>query len=71
MMRLGKTIVQIDADASQGGRNYPTDLFIHGDVRHVLEGLLARLPAKSTLTHRSRKALRPRAGKARSACAQA
>jgi acetolactate synthase-1/2/3 large subunit len=45
-MRLGKPLVQIDADASQGGRNYATDLFIHGDVRLVLEGLLARLPAK-------------------------
>lgn len=45
-MRLGRTLVQIDADASQGGRNYHTDLFVHGDVRLVLEGLLARLPAQ-------------------------
>lgn len=46
VMRLGKPLVQIDADASQGGRNYATDLFIHGDIRLTLEGLLARLPEK-------------------------
>lgn len=46
MMRLGKTLVQIDADASQGGRNYPTDLFLHGDIALVLEDLLTRLPPK-------------------------
>ncbi|MFT8675466.1 MAG: thiamine pyrophosphate-binding protein [Acetobacter sp.] len=45
-MRLGKTLVQIDADASQGARNYPVDLFIHGDAAAVLDGLLARLPAR-------------------------
>lgn len=45
-MRLGRTLVQIDADASQGGRNYATDLFVHGDASFVLEGLLARLPPK-------------------------
>ncbi|HEV2572636.1 thiamine pyrophosphate-binding protein [Methylocella sp. CPCC 101449] len=46
MLRLGKPLIQIDADASQGGRNYPVDLFVHGDARLALEGLLARLPAK-------------------------
>lgn len=44
LLRLGKPLVQIDADASQGGRNYPVDLFVHGDARLALEGLLARLP---------------------------
>ncbi|MBI1200882.1 MAG: thiamine pyrophosphate-binding protein [Rhodopseudomonas sp.] len=39
-------IVQIDADPAQGGRNYPVDLFIAGDARLALEGLLARLPAR-------------------------
>jgi acetolactate synthase-1/2/3 large subunit len=43
-MKLPDTLVQIDADPTQAGRNYPVDLFIPGDVRHVLEGLLARLP---------------------------
>lgn len=42
-MRL-PPLVQVDADASQAGRNYPVELFIAGDARLVLEGLLARLP---------------------------
>ncbi len=37
-------IVQIDADPSQAGRNYPAELFIRGDARLALEGLLDRLP---------------------------
>jgi len=43
-LRLGKPLVQIDAEASQGGRNYPVDLFVHGDAALALEGLLERLP---------------------------
>ena len=43
-LRLGRPMVQIDADASQGGRNYAADLFIHGDSRLALAELLARLP---------------------------
>lgn len=46
MLRLGKPLVQIDAEASQGGRNYPVDLFIHADARLALAGLLERLPEK-------------------------
>lgn len=45
-MRLGSPLVQIDADASQGARNYPVDLFLHGDAVLALRGLLARLPGK-------------------------
>lgn len=37
-------LVQIDADPSQAGRNYPVDLFIAGDATLALEGLLERLP---------------------------
>jgi acetolactate synthase I/II/III large subunit len=44
-MRLPR-LVQIDADPSQAGRNYPVALFIAGDARLALEGLLARLPDK-------------------------
>ena len=44
-MRLPR-LVQIDADPSQAGRNYPVELFIVGDARLALEGLLARLPDK-------------------------
>jgi acetolactate synthase-1/2/3 large subunit len=38
-------IVQIDADPAQAGRNYPAELFVAGDARLALEGLLERLPA--------------------------
>lgn len=44
-MRLPR-LVQADADATQAGRNYPVELFLAGDARLVLEGLLARLPAR-------------------------
>ena len=43
-MRLPQPLVQVDADPTQASRNYPADLFIPGDARLVLEGLLARLP---------------------------
>lgn len=46
MLRLGKPLVQIDAEASQGGRNYPVDLFVHADARLALAGLLERLPER-------------------------
>jgi acetolactate synthase I/II/III large subunit len=44
-MRLPR-LAQIDADPLQAGRNYPAELFIAGDARLAMEGLLARLPAK-------------------------
>ncbi|MDB5518732.1 MAG: thiamine pyrophosphate enzyme-like TPP-binding protein [Tardiphaga sp.] len=37
-------IVQIDAEVAQAARNYPVDMFVSGDARLALEGLLARLP---------------------------
>ncbi|MBP0494585.1 thiamine pyrophosphate-binding protein [Roseomonas indoligenes] len=43
-MPLPRPLVQVDAEPSQAGRNYPVDMFIAGDARLVLEGLLARLP---------------------------
>lgn len=43
-MPLPGKVVQIDADAAQGGRNYPVDLFIHGDASDTLERLVAALP---------------------------
>ncbi len=45
-LRLGKPLAQIDAEASQGGRNYPVDLFVHGEADLALRGLLERLPGK-------------------------
>ncbi|AMN39264.1 thiamine pyrophosphate-binding protein [Rhodoplanes sp. Z2-YC6860] len=39
-------LVQIDAEPGQGARNYPVDMFINGDARLALEGLLSRLPAR-------------------------
>lgn len=44
-MRLPR-LVQIDAEPLQAGRNYPVELFIAGDARLALEGLLARLPER-------------------------
>ncbi len=44
-MRLPR-LIQIDADPRHAGRNYPVELFIAGDARLALEGLLARLPHK-------------------------
>ena len=46
LMRLPRPFIQIDAEATQGGRNYPVDLFLHADAKLALEGLLARLPEK-------------------------
>ncbi len=43
-MRLPTVLAQVDAEPAQAGRNYPVDLFVPGDARLVLEGLLARLP---------------------------
>ena len=43
-MPLPATLIQIDADASQGGRNYPVDVFAHGDAADTLARLLQRLP---------------------------
>jgi acetolactate synthase-1/2/3 large subunit len=37
-------LVQIDATPLQGARNYPVEMFIQGDARLTLEGLLERLP---------------------------
>jgi acetolactate synthase I/II/III large subunit len=48
-MRLPVTLAQVDAEPAQAGRNYPADLFVAGDARLVLEGLLARLPRQLTV----------------------
>ncbi|WP_269530457.1 thiamine pyrophosphate-binding protein [Asaia astilbis] len=45
-MILGQRLVQVDIDASQGGRNYPVDLFVQGGAREVLAALLERLPER-------------------------
>lgn len=45
-MPLPRPLVQIDADAAQGGRNYPVEVFAHGDAADALERLLGRLPEK-------------------------
>lgn len=45
-MPLPRPLVQIDADAAQGGRNYPVELFIHGDATDTLSRLVAALPEK-------------------------
>jgi acetolactate synthase I/II/III large subunit len=45
-MRLPRPLVQIDAEPTQGGRNYPVDLFVHGDAADTLTRLLALLPPR-------------------------
>jgi acetolactate synthase-1/2/3 large subunit len=50
--RLPQPLVQIDADATQAARNYAIDLFINGDARCTLEGLLERLPEKLDVDER-------------------
>jgi acetolactate synthase-1/2/3 large subunit len=49
-MPLPRPLLQIDADASQGGRNYPVDLFVHGDAADTLRRLLDRCRRNSTPT---------------------
>lgn len=43
-MALPRPLVQIDADAGQGGRNYPVDVFAHGDAADTLRRVIALLP---------------------------
>ncbi|MFZ1682321.1 MAG: thiamine pyrophosphate-binding protein [Rhizobiaceae bacterium] len=43
-MRLPRPLAQIDADPAQGGRNYPVDLFVHGDAADTLARLQEHLP---------------------------
>lgn len=45
-MRLPSPLIQIDADETQAGRNYPVDHFIAADAAVALEALLEALPAK-------------------------
>lgn len=44
MLHLPRPLVQIDCDATQGGRNYPVDQFICADAALALTGLLELLP---------------------------
>ena len=43
-MPLPRPLIQIDAEPWQGGRNYPVDIFAHGDAADTLHRLLNRLP---------------------------
>ena len=43
-LALPNTLLQIDADAAQCGRNYPVEQFIHGDAQDTLTRLLDLLP---------------------------
>lgn len=43
---LPRPLVQIDAEASQGGRNYGVEIFAHGDAADTLARLLELLPEK-------------------------
>jgi len=43
-MVLPSPLIQIDADATQGGRNYPVEIFAHGDAADTLGRILELLP---------------------------
>ena len=43
-MVLPSPLIQIDAEATQCGRNYPVSMFLHGEAAATLRGLLDRLP---------------------------
>lgn len=43
-MQLPWPLLQIDADPYQGARNYPVDIFAHGDAADTLRRLLDHLP---------------------------
>lgn len=43
---LPRPLIQIDADPTQGGRNYEIDMFIQGEAAATLSALLDRLPPK-------------------------
>ena len=45
-LRLPSPLVQIDADDTQAGRNYPVDLFIGADAAATLSAVLGKLPAR-------------------------
>lgn len=45
-MVLPSPLIQIDADATQGGRNYPVEIFAHGDAADTLGRILELLPEK-------------------------
>lgn len=45
-MALPKPLIQIDAEPTQAGRNYPVDLFLCGDAANTLRALLERLPER-------------------------
>ncbi|MFN3260993.1 MAG: thiamine pyrophosphate-binding protein [Pikeienuella sp.] len=45
-MPLPRPLLQIDAAAEQGGRNYPVEIFAHGDAADALSRLLSKLPER-------------------------
>lgn len=49
-LRLPRPLAVIDADATADGRTYDNDRFVHGDVKALLGGLLARFSAQGAPT---------------------
>ncbi len=43
-LTLPQSLLQIDADVSQCGRNYPVESFVHGDAEDTLTRLMDHLP---------------------------
>ena len=48
-MKLPKTLIHADCDASADGRTYGNSLFLHGDAALVMSGIADRLAGRSSV----------------------
>ena len=50
-LKLPKTLIHVDCDATANGRTYPNTLFVHGDAALAMEGIAERLSGGTALDH--------------------
>ena len=50
-LKLPKTLIHVDCDATANGRTYPNTLFVHGDAALAMEGIAERLAGGTALDH--------------------
>jgi acetolactate synthase-1/2/3 large subunit len=48
-LKLPKTLIHADCDATANGRTYPNSLFVHGDAALVMDGIADRLGGTATV----------------------
>jgi acetolactate synthase-1/2/3 large subunit len=48
-MKLPKTLIHVDCDATADGRTYPNSLFVHGDAGLAMAGIADRLAGRGTV----------------------